>query len=126
MIQRTDQTSMRQDLRNHGQSFHAHEHNYVCMAEDVENFIQQQNLDKCVLIGHSMGAKTAMAVALRSPSRVSALVPVDNAPVNAPLGNDFGRYVRGMQHIEEEKITKQSDADKIMTGYEEVHILNRV
>lgn len=43
-----------QDLRNHGHSFHSTEHNYGVMAEDVEKFIQQQKLDKCVLIGHSM------------------------------------------------------------------------
>lgn len=61
-----------------------------------------------------------MAVALRSPSRVSGLVPVDNAPVNARLQSDFGKYVRGMQHVEAEKVTKQSDADKILQGYEEV------
>ena len=61
-----------------------------------------------------------MAVALRSPSRVSALMPVDNAPVNAPLRSDFDKYVRGMQHVEAEKITKQSDADKILQDYEPV------
>lgn len=43
-----------QDLRNHGQSFHAPEHNYSVMAEDIQEFIDQQKLDKCVLIGHSM------------------------------------------------------------------------
>lgn len=44
----------KQDLRNHGHSFHAPEHNYGAMAEDVQEFIKQQKLDKCVLIGHSM------------------------------------------------------------------------
>ncbi|EYE93671.1 putative alpha/beta hydrolase [Aspergillus ruber CBS 135680] len=107
------------DLRNHGHSFHAQEHNYTIMAEDVEKFIDQQKLDKCVLIGHSMGAKTAMAVALRFPDRVSGLVPVDNAPINARLQSDFGKYVRGMQHVEAEQVTKQSDADKILQSYEE-------
>lgn len=63
-----------------------------------------------------------MAVALRSPSLVTALMPVDNAPVNAPLKSDFGKYVRGMQHIESEKVTKQSDADKILQDYEEVSL----
>lgn len=63
-----------------------------------------------------------MAVALRSPSLVAALMPVDNAPVNAPLKSDFGKYVRGMQHIESEKVTKQSDADKILQDYEEVSL----
>lgn len=61
-----------------------------------------------------------MTVALDSPNLVSALIPVDNAPVNAALKSDFGKYVQGMQQIEAEKVTKQSDADKILQGYEEV------
>lgn len=61
-----------------------------------------------------------MTVALNAPELVSALVPVDNAPVDAPLRTDFGKYVRGMQHVESANVTKQSDADKILQGYEEV------
>lgn len=61
-----------------------------------------------------------MTVALDSPKLVSALVPVDNAPVNAPLKSDFGLYVRGMQHVEAANVTKQSEADEILKGYEEV------
>ncbi|PKY05887.1 putative alpha/beta fold family hydrolase [Aspergillus campestris IBT 28561] len=106
------------DLRNHGHSFHAKEHNYSVMADDVKQFIHKQNMDQCVLIGHSMGAKTAMTVALDAPSLVSALIPVDNAPVNAALQSDFGKYVRGMQRIESAGVTKQSDADKILADYE--------
>ncbi|GFF40430.1 abhydrolase domain-containing protein C22H12.03 [Aspergillus udagawae] len=107
------------DLRNHGHSFHHNEHNYSVMAEDVEKFIHQHDLAKCVLIGHSMGAKTAMTVALQSSDLVSALIPVDNAPANAPLKSDFGKYVRGMQEVEAQGITKQSDADKILKEYED-------
>lgn len=61
-----------------------------------------------------------MAVALRAPERVSALIPVDNAPVNATLKSDFPKYVRGMQKIEAAKVSKQSDANKILEDYEEV------
>ena len=61
-----------------------------------------------------------MTLALRAPERVSALIPVDNAPVNAALKSDFGKYVQGMQQIEEAKVSKQSDADKILEQYEEV------
>lgn len=66
------------------------------------------------------GAKTAMMVALQDPDRVSALIPVDNAPVNAALASDFPKYVRGMQHVEAKKVSKQGDADKILKDYEEV------
>lgn len=76
---------------------------------------------KQLLIGFR-GAKTAMAVALRSPKRVSALIPVDNAPIDAALKSDFGRYVQGMRQIEEARLTKQSDADAILRPYEEVSI----
>ena len=50
----TSSSRPQQDLRNHGHSFHSQDHNYNVMAEDVEEFIQQQKLDKCILIGHSM------------------------------------------------------------------------
>lgn len=107
------------------------------MAEDVQEFLQQQKLSKCVLIGHSMyahpsillradqltsprGAKTAMTVALRSPGQVAGLIPVDNAPVHAPLKTDFSLYVEGMQRVDAAGVTKQSDADQILQEYEEV------
>jgi hypothetical protein len=62
-----------------------------------------------------------MTVALQSSDLVSALIPVDNAPVNAPLKSDFGNYVQGMQEVEAQGVTKQSDADKILKEYEEVN-----
>lgn len=61
-----------------------------------------------------------MTVALRSPSDVSAIISVDNAPVSVPLSNDFAKYVRGMKEIEEAKVTKQKEADEILAQYEEV------
>lgn len=60
-----------------------------------------------------------MVVALRSPQLVSALIPVDNAPIDAALKSDFGSYVRGMREIEDAKLTKQSEADAIMQKYED-------
>lgn len=66
-----------------------------------------------------------MTVALNTPELVSALIPVDNAPVNSPLQTDFGKYIRGMQHIESANVTKQSDADKILQDYEEVRLITQ-
>ncbi|KAK5061474.1 hypothetical protein LTR84_008018 [Exophiala bonariae] len=112
------------DLRNHGDSPHSPEHDYTSMATDVEHFIRTQNLTRPTLIGHSMGAKVAMTLALRSPQNYSALIPVDNAPVDAALKSDFGKYVNAMREIEEQqekgkkRIEKQSDADKILAKYE--------
>lgn len=62
----------------------------------------------------------AMTVALRSPNTVSALVPVDNAPVDANLSSDFPKYMQGMREIEEAGVKKQVEADTILKKYEEV------
>ncbi|KKZ68649.1 hypothetical protein EMCG_05735 [[Emmonsia] crescens] len=107
------------DLRNHGDSPHLPDHDYTSMADDVEEFIHRLKLRKPTLIGHSMGAKTAMTVALRSPELISSFVAVDNAPVSATLGSQFTKYVKGMQEIESANVTKQSDADRILQQYEE-------
>ena len=60
-----------------------------------------------------------MALALRNPHTVSALIPVDNSPIDAALKSDFGKYVQGMRVVEDAKVTKQSDADAILQKYED-------
>lgn len=65
-----------------------------------------------------MGAKTAMAVALRQPKLVHALIPVDNAPIDAQLKSKFPTYVRQMKIIESSDISKQSEAYKLMAAVE--------
>jgi pimeloyl-ACP methyl ester carboxylesterase len=90
------------------------------MAQDVEHFLQTQQIRSPTLIGHSMGAKVAMTLALRDPKSYSGLVPVDNAPVDAALKSDFATYVSAMKEIEDRQpqITKASEADKILLRYE--------
>lgn len=69
------------DLRNHGQSFHADEMNYSLMAEDVAQLLYRLNLGDCDILGHSMGGKVAMTLALQNPDLVARLVIADIAPV---------------------------------------------
>ncbi|EED15150.1 proline iminopeptidase, putative [Talaromyces stipitatus ATCC 10500] len=106
------------DLRNHGDSPHVPEHTYTHLANDVSDFIKLHRLRKTVLIGHSMGAKAAMVLALQSPETVTGLIPVDNAPVSAMLGSPFNDYVKGMKEISEARVTRQSEADQILAKYE--------
>ncbi len=69
------------DLRNHGQSFHANEMNYPVMADDVALLLRRLGLSGCNLLGHSMGGKVAMTLAVYFPGLVGRLVVADIAPV---------------------------------------------
>ncbi|GAB1314311.1 hypothetical protein MFIFM68171_04521 [Madurella fahalii] len=106
------------DLRNHGESPHDHRHDYTAMAADVADFIREHGLKDPTLIGHSMGAKTAMTLALKEPDLVANLIAVDNAPIDARLESDFARYIQGMKKIDEADVARQADADKILEPYE--------
>lgn len=68
------------------------------------------------------GAKVAMTVALGSPNLLEALIPVDNAPVDAVLKSDFRKYLEGMREIENASIRKQAEADLILSKYENVRV----
>ena len=68
------------DQRNHGQSPHSEVHDYPAMREDLREFMDDQDIEKAVLIGHSMGGKTIMCFAVEWPERVASLISVDIAP----------------------------------------------
>lgn len=72
------------DLRNHGDtatSQAVHEMAYADMAADVVQFLDRHEIERAVLVGHSMGGKVAQTVALTAPDRVDGLVVLDIAPV---------------------------------------------
>lgn len=68
------------DLRNHGRSFHSNIFNYQVMVEDVVAYCKANNLDKVDVIGHSMGGKVAMFLAVKYPELVNKLIIADIAP----------------------------------------------
>lgn len=70
------------DLRNHGASPWAETMGYVEMADDVQHLIVREGLQQVSVLGHSMGGKTAMALALRYPTLVERLIVADIAPVS--------------------------------------------
>lgn len=103
------------DLRNFGQSPHIERLDYPSMAADVERFIEEAEIPKKpILVGHSMGAKTVMALALRRPDLPGMIVSVDNAPVFIPStsGGKFGKYIKQLRYaLEGKKYTNIKDVD---------------
>ncbi|CUM52215.1 uncharacterized protein AC631_02718 [Debaryomyces fabryi] len=105
------------DLRNFGQSPHINRLDYPSLSADVENFIEQAKFPesaKPIIIGHSMGAKTVMALALRRPDLPKMVVSVDNAPVDLTMNSvsSFAKYVRQLRiALEQYKYTNIKDVD---------------
>jgi len=69
------------DQRNHGKSPHTDDFNYKLLSQDLLEFLQQHQIDKAFIIGHSMGGKTAMTFAFEHADKVEKLIVVDIAPV---------------------------------------------
>ncbi len=97
------------DLRNHGASPWARPMDYPAMAEDVAAFMTAQNVAAAAIVGHSMGGKAAMALALAQPARVARVVVVDIAPVARATVLD--PTIAAMARLDLARMTRRSEAD---------------
>jgi esterase len=103
------------DQRNHGQSPHSDEINYKVLAEDVREFISDQGIELPVVIGHSMGGKTAMNLAVKYPALIDALIVVDIVPKSYPMRHD--KLLEGMKAIPLTTITSRHEADALLVPF---------
>ncbi|ABZ94948.1 Hydrolase or acyltransferase [Leptospira biflexa serovar Patoc strain 'Patoc 1 (Ames)'] len=76
------------DQRNHGDSPHSAEHSIQVMAGDLEEFILTHQIQKPVLLGHSMGGLVAMYFDLTHPGLLQELIIQDIAPRSYPFAYD--------------------------------------
>ena len=100
------------DLRNHGRSPHADSMTYDDMVDDVRVLLDSLALRNVVLVGHSMGGKAAMAMALNDPAGIARLVIVDIAPVSYP--DRFNDMIDAMLALDMEQIRRRTDADHLL------------
>jgi len=85
------------DLRNHGASPWTATMRYSEMADDLAALLDRLALDRAAVLGHSMGGKAAMTLALTRPSCVASLIVADVAPV--AYGDHFSDYARAMRSV---------------------------
>lgn len=96
------------DLRNHGRSAKADLMTYPAMAEDLKETMESQWLyDGAIVLGHSMGGKVAMQLALNYPDLVKALIVIDIAPVEYKGGHEM--ILAALNQIRLEKITSRQE-----------------
>lgn len=106
------------DLRNHGDSPHSDQLDYQVMADDVRELIVRLGLKYCCIVGHSMGGKVAMQLALNFPDLVEKLVIVDIAPVSYPENADRHMCVlAGMDAVKLNEIKSRAEAEVTLRDY---------
>ncbi len=99
------------DLPNHGRSPWTETLDVRALAAEIAASISG---DAPVhLVGHSLGGKTAMQVALRRPELVASLVVVDIAPVDygTSSASEFGHYLQAMSSLDLASLASRTDAD---------------
>ncbi|XP_067393831.1 sn-1-specific diacylglycerol lipase ABHD11 isoform X2 [Emydura macquarii macquarii] len=99
LVQRSGRKVLTMDARNHGESPHSATMSYEAMSLDVQRLLRQLHLPKCVLVGHSMGGKTAMTLALQQPDLVERLVSVDISPTESVTVTNFQAYISAMRRV---------------------------
>ena len=87
------------DLRNHGRSPHNNEFDYITLQNDLNEFINDQNLNEVILIGHSMGGKVAMYYALNNQETVKKLIILDISPVSKAPSPEIIQIIEAIKTI---------------------------
>lgn len=103
------------DQRNHGRSFWSDKFDYDVMVNDLLQYLNHHGINQCVVLGHSMGGKTAMAFALNYPDRVQKLIIADIAPkYYAP---HHQRILAGLSTLNLEEVSSRKAAAEHLKNF---------
>lgn len=99
------------DMRNHGDSPHDPDHSYSAMADDLARVIDKLG-GRADLLGHSMGGKAAMVLALTHPEILNRLIIADIAPVTYQHSQSVS--IEAMRRVPLLQISRRSEADPFL------------
>lgn len=101
------------DQRNHGKSYKSNEFNYNLLAEDLYNFCLEHDLKNVIVMGHSMGGKTAMNFTMLYPELVSHLIVVDIAPKKYEAGHQ--EIFDAIFSVPIDQVERRSEVDEYLS-----------
>jgi pimeloyl-ACP methyl ester carboxylesterase len=103
------------DLRNHGHSPWSDEFSYDLMAEDLKELFDKLNLNKVILLGHSMGGKTAMTFASKYEGLLEKLIVVDIGIKQYPMHHN--EILEGIKAIKLSPTLTRNEAEENMAQF---------
>ena len=105
----------RLDLRNHGRSGRSDSMALAEMAGDVHHYLRQNQIAEAVLVGHSLGGKVAMQLALQQTEGVIGFVVADIAPVQYQPHHDG--VLKGLNSLDLPSIASRAEADQVLSRH---------
>lgn len=103
------------DMRNHGRSPHSPVMHYEAMAADIVRYMDEAGLASAILLGHSMGGKAVMTLALKYPDRVQQVIVADIAPVDYPPHHTD--IFAGLQALDVAALRSRQEADEALKPF---------
>ncbi len=100
------------DMRNHGHSPHNAVMDYPSMSADIEFFLETHQLSNAHILGHSMGGKVAMWLALTVPEAINQLMVVDISPVS--YQHSFDDIIGALKNLPLDRINNRKQADNLL------------
>ncbi|GLR17770.1 alpha/beta fold hydrolase [Portibacter lacus] len=100
------------DLRNHGKSPHSEEWSIELMAQDVRDFMEANWIHKATIMGHSMGGKVAMELALTEADLVDKLIVVDIGPKAYKPGHEL--IFQGLESVPIAEVSSRTEAEEYL------------
>jgi len=101
------------DQRNHGRSPRSDIFTYQAMADDLYEFIEKNNINNPIIVGHSMGGKIAMKFASQHQDLISKLVIVDIAPRYYPPHHQH--ILAGLHNVDLASLQTRNQADELLS-----------
>ena len=103
------------DQRNHGHSEWSDEFSYEIMSADLAELFHDLQLSKAILLGHSMGGKTAITFTYNHPELIEKLIVVDIGIKEYPMHHT--EILKGLHAIDLDKTNTRSEAEDILSNY---------
>ncbi len=100
------------DQRNHGQSPHSGNFNYLALTDDLFEFIDEHKIEQPILLGHSMGGKAVMLFSLENPELVKKLVVVDISLKAYPPHTQHKQIIKAVQKVDLEKVKNRRKVEE--------------
>ena len=102
------------DMRNHGDSFWHDDNSYEALAADLGEVIEAYG-GRADVLGHSMGGKASMVLALTAPEKLRRLIIADIAPL--AYGHTQAGHIEAMKSVDMSVVTRRLEADKQLAKF---------